>query len=225
MKVDISSEPHRRGNDAADSPEDRQALALARPSCFDGPLFEVGGHVGQGNRYALELGRIDGVEEVPSNAGEVNGPRRPHLRHALRSDLRDVPTSIGRARRLRHESAQSKIVHESRRSARRQPGRACEVRHPQLAIRRFGQVHDGRVLTRCQTRAPNQVAIQQPWNDLHDTHQGTPELLFTRCEWFDRGHTAKSNLLGQANRAVSRAPDGFGTNYRNNLRKPGESND
>jgi hypothetical protein len=171
---------------------------LTTPSCFVRPLVEVGCHVGQNARHTLERRRVNRIEKISPNTREMNGPRGLHLGHAPRGNPRDVPTRISGTRRLGHKTAHLELIHQPRRPACRQARSAGEIRHPQLAIGRFGEMHDRRILARRQTCALNEITVKQPRNDLHNAHYGAPQLLFARREWVNC-HTIKRNLLGQAN--------------------------
>lgn len=172
-------------------------LTLTRPSRIDRRISEVTSNVGQRACHSLEHRRVDGIEEVAPNTCEVNRPCGSHFCHSSRSNPRNVPTPVSGTRRLRHQTAYLEVVHQSRRPAGRQAGSAGEVRHAQLAIGRFGEVHDCRVLARRQTRASHEIAVQKSWKDLYDPHHGAPQLFFAGREWFNRSHPSRITCLAK----------------------------
>jgi hypothetical protein len=171
---------------------------LASLSRFAGPIFEAGCHLSQCVRGSHDVAWINVIKEVTSNAREVNRPRGPHLRHAARSKPRDISSCVGRTRGLRHESTRLEIVHQASHSARREIGRAREVRHSQLAVGGFRKVHDRGVLARGQANASDKVAVEESWKYLKNSHLGTPEHILICGQWFDGGHSPDINLLRQA---------------------------
>lgn len=178
---------------------------LASHSRFGGCIFEAGSHSRQNLRGTLDVAWIDAIKDVASNACEVNWPRGPHLGHAPRSELRDITSCVRRTCVLRDESTRLEIVHQASRPARREAGRVREIRHSQLAIRGFREVHDRGVLTRCQANASDEVAVEESREYLKNSHLGTPERILVHREWFDGGHVHDFNLLCQATYAPSDA--------------------
>jgi hypothetical protein len=156
-------------------------------------------HFGQCPHCCFKGRPIDGVEEVTSNAREVDGPRRLQFRHTLPRELRQVATSVYRTHCFRHKTVRLETVHEARHAACGHSGGSGQIGHPQLAIGRLGQMHDRRVFARRKTRTLSQVAVKNSWHDFDDSHHRTPQLLFVGRQWFDSCHAIKNNLLGQAN--------------------------
>jgi hypothetical protein len=171
---------------------------LASRSRFNGRIFEACGHFRQGLRSSLDVAWIDLIKEVTSNACEVNRPRGPHLGHAPRSEFRDITPSVRRACGLRHKAARLEIVHQASCPGSREVGRAREVRHPQLAIRRLREVHDHGVLARCQANPLDEVAIEKSREYFKNSHLGTPKRILVHGKWIDGGHSCNFNLLFRA---------------------------
>ena len=173
---------------------------LASHLRFGGRIFEAGSHFRQSFGGSFDVAWIDVIKEVTSNAFEVNRPRGPHLGHAPRCELRDITPCVRRAFDLRHKAARFEIVHQASCPARRKVGRAREVRHSQLVIRRFRKVHDHGVLARCQANASDEVAVEESREYLKNSHLGTPKRILVHREWIDVGHSHNFNLLFQATR-------------------------
>jgi hypothetical protein len=172
--------------------------ALPPQSRFSVRVLEVDGHPGQGLRDSLNGCCIDAVEEATPNASQVNRPCRLQFGHAPRSEPGNVAPCVGGACRLRHKATRLEIVDQAGHPARRQVGGAGQIGHPQLAIRSFGKVHDGRVLARRQAGASDQVAVQMSRDDLDNAHHCAPERFLGRREWLDSGHALEDSLLHQA---------------------------
>ena len=161
---------------------------LASHSRFVGLIFEAGSHFRQSFGGSFDVAWFDVIKEMTSNAFEVNRPRGSHLRHALRRQLRDVTSCVRRACGLRHKAARSEIVHQASGPARREICRAREVRHSQLAIRGFREVHDHGVLACCQANALDEIAVEESREHFKNSHLGTPKRILVQREWIDDGH-------------------------------------
>jgi len=157
----------------------------------------VGGDFRQRLRGTYDVAWFDVIEEVATDTREVNRPRGSHLGHAPRSEFRNVSSSVGRTGGLRHEAARLEIVHQASGAARRKAGSAREVRHSQLAIRRFREVHDRGVLARRQANASDEIAVEEARECLENSHLGAPERLLVHGKGFD-GHSYDFNLLHHA---------------------------
>lgn len=196
---------------------------LTSHSRFDGRFFKASRHIRKSLRGAHDVARIDVIEEVAPNAREVHGPRGPHLGHTPRSEFRDVASCVGGTGGLRHEATRFELGHQASRPARRQVSRAREVRHSQLTIRGFREMHDRCVLARRQSHASDEVTVEESWQYFEYSHLSTPERIFVWSERFDGGHSHYFNLLRQATwlHREATATAAFRNHFLNRHRKTG----
>jgi len=110
-------------------------------------VLEANGRLSESRRYHFNRRGVDGVHEVPANARKVDWPRHPEFGHARRGESCDIAPGVGGTHGLRHEPPRCEIVDQSGDPARRQICGPGQIGHPQLAVRRLGEVHDRRVLT------------------------------------------------------------------------------